>query len=67
MPKIDARSLSGVVAFHYGFDARREVLGAEGIGPAADAHEWGSGIRWVEGVSDRRPWGSRVPTPKGTQ
>ena len=34
---------AGVVAFQTGFEAWREVVGAEGVEPSADAHEGGSG------------------------
>jgi 4-carboxymuconolactone decarboxylase len=36
---------AGVVAFQHGFDAWREVVGAEGIEPTVEAHEGGSGTR----------------------
>ena len=36
---------AGVVAFQEGFEAWREVTGAEGIEPAVEAHEGGSGSR----------------------
>lgn len=34
---------AGVVAFQQGFDAWREVVGAEGIEPSVDVHRGGSG------------------------
>ncbi len=36
---------AGVVAFQEGFEAWREVTGAEGIEPSVEAHEGGSGSR----------------------
>ncbi len=36
---------AGIVAFQEGFDAWREVTGAEGIEPTVEAHEGGSGSR----------------------
>ena len=36
---------AGVVAFQEGFEAWREVTGAEGIEPTVEAHEGGSGSR----------------------
>ena len=42
---------AGVVAFQRGFDAWREVVGAEGIEPMVKAHEVGSGTRGVESVA----------------
>ena len=36
---------AGVVAFQEGFEAWREVTGAEGIEPAVEAHKGGSGSR----------------------
>lgn len=34
---------AGIVAFQQGFEAWREVVGAEGIEPTVEAHEGGSG------------------------
>ncbi len=34
---------AGVVTFQHGFEAWREVVGAEGIEPTVEAHEGGSG------------------------
>jgi len=36
---------AGVVVFQEGFDAWREVVGAEGIEPSVEVHEGGSGSR----------------------
>lgn len=36
---------AGIVAFQEGFEAWREVTGAEGIEPTVEAHEGGSGSR----------------------
>ena len=36
---------AGIVAFQEGFDAWREVVGAEGIEPSIQVHEGGSGSR----------------------
>ena len=36
---------AGIVAFQEGFDAWREVVGAEGIEPSVEVHEGGSGSR----------------------
>ncbi len=36
---------AGIVAFQEGFDAWREVVGAEGIEPSVEVHEGGSGAR----------------------
>ncbi|HEU5349535.1 MAG TPA: carboxymuconolactone decarboxylase family protein [Ktedonobacterales bacterium] len=35
---------AGIVAFQAGFDAWREVVGADGIEPTVKAHEGGSGV-----------------------
>jgi 4-carboxymuconolactone decarboxylase len=34
---------AGVVAFQHGFEARAEVVGAEGLAPSVAVHEGGSG------------------------
>jgi 4-carboxymuconolactone decarboxylase len=36
---------AGIVAFQEGFEAWREVTGAEGIEPTVEAHQGGSGAR----------------------
>ncbi len=36
---------AGIVAFQEGFEAWREVIGAEGIEPSTQVHEGGSGSR----------------------
>ena len=47
MPSAPVTSLpeAGIVAFQEGFEAWREVTGAEGIERTVEAHQGGSGAR----------------------